>query len=86
MRERGFAGTDPVTRDPLIMHHMDQNPAGPLVEVPGPRHSVWNTRQHPLGNVPGVGLSAELRAAFNQWRAEYWKARATEELAKRGVQ
>jgi len=86
MKERGFAGTDPATGDPLIMHHMDQSPSGPLVEMPATRHSVWNARQHPLGNAPGTGLSAEQRAAFNQWRVEYWKARAAEELARRGPQ
>lgn len=65
MQERGFAGTDPVTGDPLILHHIAQNPAGPLVEIPVRGHSIWNARQHPFGNALGVGLTAEQRAAFN---------------------
>ena len=86
MRERGFSGTDPVTGAPLIMHHVNQNPAGPVVEIPALRHSVWNPRQHPFGNTPGAGLSLDQRAAFKQWRNEYWKARAAEELSRRGLQ
>jgi len=85
MEQRGFAATD-AQGNRLILHHLEQNPAGPLVEMPAGRHSIGNPRQHPLGNAPGVGLSAEQRAAFNQWRVDYWKARAAEELARRGVQ
>jgi len=87
MKERGFAATDPVTGDPLILHHLDQNPAGPLVEMVAPRHNVWNVRQHPFGDTPGAGLSAEQRAAFNsQWRPAYWRTRAAEELRRRGLE
>jgi hypothetical protein len=84
MAKDGFAAKD-INGKPLVLHHLDQNPAGPLVEMPGFRHSIHNPIQHPLGNAPGVGLSVEQRAAHNAWRGEYWKARATEELARRGL-
>ncbi len=84
MAKDGFAAKD-INRKSLILHHLDQNPAGPVVEMPGFRHSVHNRIQHPLGNARGVGLTAEQRTAFNAWRVEYWKARALEELARRGL-
>ena len=84
MAQRGFAGKDIYGR-PLVLHHMGQSPAGPLVEIPRPLHNINNAIQHPLGNAPGVGLTAEQRAAFDVWRVEYWKVRAIEELAKRGL-
>jgi hypothetical protein len=85
MSELGFAAKDPVSGDPLVLHHLNQQPAGPLVEIPASKHSVWNTRQHPLGNTKGSGLTPEQRAVFNPWRNEYWKARAIEELKLRGL-
>jgi hypothetical protein len=85
MQQRGFAARD-INGEPLQLHHLNQNPAGPLVEIPATRHSITNPVQHPLGNVPGAGLTSEQRAAFNQYRPEYWKARATVELQRRGVQ
>ncbi len=51
--------------DKLILHHLNQNPAGPLVEIPRPFHSTGNTIQHPLGTAPGVGLTKAERAAHN---------------------
>ena len=83
MAQRGFAAKDLHGR-PLVLHHLEQNPAGPIVEIPKPLHNIHNPVQHPLGNAPGVGLTAEQRAAFDAWRVEYWKARAAEELTKRG--
>ena len=84
MAKNGFAPKD-INGKKLILHHLDQNPAGPVVEMPGFRHSIGNRVQHPLGNSPGVGLTAGERAAFNAWRESYWKARALAELTLRGV-
>ncbi|MGH7857283.1 MAG: RHS repeat domain-containing protein, partial [Candidatus Binatia bacterium] len=83
MSEYGFSATDR-HGNKLILHHLDQNPAGPVVEMPAMRHSIGNRVQHPLGNTPGAGLSPSEREAFDQWRVEYWKARAREELGRRG--
>jgi hypothetical protein len=54
--------------------------------MPAPNHSIGNVRQHPFGNTAGAGLTAEQRAAFNQWRTDYWKSRAQEELTRRAGQ
>jgi len=84
MARDGFSARD-INGRTLILHHLDQNPAGPLAEMVGKRHSVHNRVQHPLGNVAGVGLTREQRATFDNWRREYWKARALEELTVRGL-
>ena len=84
MAKKGFAAKD-INGDPLILHHLKQNPAGPLVEIPAFRHSIGNRVQHPFGNASGLGLTAEQRSAFNLWRESYWKARALEELTRRGL-
>jgi hypothetical protein len=83
MQQHGFAPTT-VNGDSIVLHHLGQNPAGPLVEMPAANHSIWNSVQHPLGNTAGAGLSAAERASYNAWRTEYWQWRATQELnAKR---
>lgn len=64
--------------------HLNQSPKGPVVEMPAKNHKISNRRQHPLGNAAGVGLTTQQRAAADAWRVEYWKARAAEELARRG--
>ena len=84
MAEEGFAAKDAKGRK-LYLHHVGQNPAGPVVEVPSPYHNIGNKTQHPRGNVRGAGLSAEQRAAFDSWREDYWRARASEELERRGL-
>jgi hypothetical protein len=84
MAKKGFAAKD-INGVPLDLHHLGQNPMGPLVEIPVTRHSIANRIQHPLGNAPGAGLTDEQRAAHDLWREAYWKARALEELARRGV-
>ena len=84
MAQHGFAAKD-INGKKLILHHLDQNPAGPIVEIPGFRHSIGNRVQHPLGNAAGAGLTAEQRTAFNAWRTDYWKTRALEELTRRGL-
>jgi RHS repeat-associated protein len=84
MAKDGFAAKD-INAKALELHHLDQNPAGPVVEIPGFRHKISNEIQHPFGNSPGAGLTAEQRAAFDAWRVNYWKARAAEELARRGM-
>ena len=80
----GLAGAD-ANGETIILHHFGQNPNGPVVEIPSSRHSVWNSNQHPFGNISGAGLTAEQRAAFNPWRNNYWRARATQELIRRGL-
>ncbi|WP_436717016.1 HNH/ENDO VII family nuclease [Roseiconus lacunae] len=84
MAKYGFSPKD-VNGNKIVLHHLDQNPTGPIVEMPGVRHSIHNSIQHPLGNAPGAGLTAEQRTAFNAWRENYWKTRAAEELTKRGI-
>ncbi len=84
MAEKGFAAKD--SRGvALELHHHQQNPGGPLIEIPADRHKPGNRNQHPFGNTPGSGLTPEQRDAFNAWRKEYWRARAAEELRRRGV-
>jgi len=82
MKEHGFAATD-VNGNSLQLHHHNQSPAGPLVEIPAPKHNINHPVQHPQGNQPGVGLTDQQRGAFNEWRVRYWRARAEEELNRR---
>jgi hypothetical protein len=81
MAQRGFAPK--INGREIQLHHLGQNPRGPLVEIPKPMHSTANKSQHPSGNKRGVGLAFEERRDFNDWRLEYWKARARDELARR---
>jgi RHS repeat-associated protein len=84
MHQRGFAAKD-IHGNKLELHHLGQDPYGAIVEVPFRRHKLWNTVQHPFGNLPGAGLTAEQRALFNVWRTRYWRARAAQELTRRGL-
>jgi len=84
MQQYGFAPAT-VNGDSTVLHHLEQNAAGPLVEMPLTNHSIWNEAQHPLGNAPGVGLSDAERAAYDSWRTAYWKWRATQELNVRRI-
>jgi RHS repeat-associated protein len=84
MRENGFAPRT-INGEGLSLHHMDQNPSGPVVEMPFKNNNVWNKIQHPLGTTLGAGLTEAERAAFNAWRVEYWKSRAAQELARRAA-
>jgi hypothetical protein len=84
MERNGFAAVDQ-NGEKLILRHLEQNPNGPLVEMPGSNHSIGNEVQHPRGNAPGAGLTPEKREQFNQWRTDYWQARAREELDRRGL-
>jgi len=85
MAKRGFAPLD-VNEEKIVLHHHRQAPAGPLIEIHEPRHRLGNLAQHPFGTQRSMGLTAEQRAAFNEWRVDYWKARAREELRRRGSQ
>ena len=71
----GFAARDARGRT-MVLHHHRQNPAGPIIEIPGSKHSIGNANQHPFDNTKGMGLSADQRVEFNAWRVDYWKARA----------
>jgi RHS repeat-associated protein len=82
MAEKGFAPRT-INGDKIVLHHHQQNPAGFIVEMPAKNHNIWNTNQHPFGNAPGVGLSAEQRTAFDAWRVDYWKTRAQTEIQRR---
>ena len=84
MQEIGFAPRT-VNGEQIVLHHLDQNPSGPLVEMPRSHNDVWNTIQHPFGNTAGAGLTDAQRAAYNDWRTEYWQWRATQELNLRRV-
>jgi hypothetical protein len=85
MADKGFAAKD-VNGNPIVLHHHNQNPAGPIIEMPRSRHNVHNSIQHPFGNTPGAGLTKQQRDAFNDWREDYWRARALDELNKRGLE
>lgn len=82
MSQKGFSAKD-INGEPLSLHDLNKNAAGPLVEMPAFRNNVHNRVQHPFGNTAGAGLTAEQRAAHNVWREQYWKARAVEELQRR---
>ena len=84
MREKGFAATD-LHGNKIELHHLEQNPHGPIVEIPFKHHWLRNKSQHPRGNQPGAGLTSDQRALFDVWRERYWRARATSELAARGL-
>jgi len=69
----------------IYLHHHQQNPNGPIVEIPQEFHSnPGNKNQHPLGNTKGVGIQGA-RPEFDAWKRRYWKARAAEELARKGL-
>jgi hypothetical protein len=84
MARDGFAAKD-INGKKLHLHHLNQNPNGPIVEIPGFRHNAHNPVQHPLGTAPGVGLTKAQREAFDGVRVRYWKERAIEELSLRGL-
>jgi len=84
MQKHGFAAKTK-NGDKIVLHHHQQNPAGPIIEVPASNHSIGNARQHPFGNQKGSGLTPEQRSAFDQTRVNYWKQRAAEELQRRGL-
>ena len=69
----------------LYLHHLKQNPSGPIIEMPAGYHDISNKIQHPYGNAKGMGLTKKERVEFNPWRENYWRARAKEELGKRGI-
>jgi hypothetical protein len=76
--KRGFATKDPMNpSEGLVLHHLDQSPFGPVIEMPATRHDNANPRQHPFGNLPGAGLASHQRADFNAW--------ARGELLRRGL-
>ena len=84
MKKDGFAATTK-NGDKIDLHHLDQNPNGPLVEIPRPNHKISNRTQHPNGNTPGGGLTEAQREVHDAWRESYWKARAAEEMMRRGI-
>jgi hypothetical protein len=84
MQKYGFAAKDGAGSS-LVLHHHRQNPAGPIIEMPAGNHSIASAAQHPFGNAKGSGLTVQQRAEFDQWRVEYWKWRATQELQSRGL-
>lgn len=85
MAKRGFAGKT-ADGESIVLHHHLQNPDGFIVELPASKHSIGNVNQHPYGNAKGAGLTTEQRTAFDNWRVDYWKARAQAELQKRAGQ
>jgi hypothetical protein len=85
MQKYGFAARDS-NGNSLVLHHHQQNPMGPIIEMPASNHNIGNAAQHPFGNTKGMGLTPQERLAFDQWRVDYWKWRATQELQNRGLQ
>lgn len=84
MLKVGF-GPDDINMRPLTLHHFRQRPVGPLIEVPRDFHLNANVRQHPYRNARGMGLTKAERDLYNQTqRPAYWKARAKDELMRRG--
>jgi len=84
MQKHGFAAKDS-KGNKLVLHHHQQNPAGPIIEMTAKNHCIGNPRQHPYGNKKRMGLTKQQRNDFNQWRTDYWKGRATQELNNRGL-
>lgn len=82
MAQIGFAGRT-IDGETIQLHHHRQNPDGPIIELPESMHNIGNRNQHPFGNEAGSGLTAEQRQNFNNWRVEYWKARAEAEIFRR---
>ena len=84
MKDLGFSAKD-AKGNKLILHHHQQNAAGPIIEIPAKNHKIGNKNQHPFGNTEGAGLTTQQRTEFNLWRTDYWKDRAAQELGKRGL-
>lgn len=88
MQKEGVAGTTKGGRlkgsEPIVLHHQKQNVNGPIIEMPASKHraGLGNKKMHPHGNKKGAGVGS-VRPDFNNWRKEYWKNRATEELNHR---
>jgi hypothetical protein len=55
------------------LHHLAQNPKGPLVEMPRVHNKISNIVQHPFGNTTGSGLTKPQRRSYATWREEYWR-------------
>jgi hypothetical protein len=85
MAKDGFAAKLP-NGEKLYLHHHRQNPAGFIVEIPSSKHSITNVNQHPFSNTSGSGLTAQQRHEFNNWRQDYWRARAQAEIERRAKQ
>ena len=69
--------------DSMVQHHINQDPAGPVVEMPRKFHNIHNETQHPKGNKKGVGLTKQERKDFNKTRRKLNKQRAKGEIEKR---
>jgi A nuclease of the HNH/ENDO VII superfamily with conserved LHH len=82
MSRRGFAGRTKNGKE-IVLHHLAQNPAGPLIEMPRANNKISNPVQHPFGNTRGAGLSEAQRIAHDAWRNDYWRWRAKAELDTR---
>ncbi|HTV40096.1 MAG TPA: HNH/ENDO VII family nuclease [Candidatus Sulfotelmatobacter sp.] len=82
MARDGFAGYTK-NGERISLHHLAQNPNGPLVEMPRPNNRISNVIQHPFGNTPKAGLTEKQRDFHNNWREEYWRWRARRELRAR---
>jgi A nuclease of the HNH/ENDO VII superfamily with conserved LHH len=79
-------GKPPIGSDgkPINLHHMTQTQSGPIAEVTTDMHTKYHRVLHMWTNQSRGGVTrAEVlpeidRAAFDKWRAEYWKTRAVE--------
>ncbi|MGL5785178.1 MAG: HNH/ENDO VII family nuclease, partial [Alphaproteobacteria bacterium] len=80
------AGRAPIGSDGnrINLHHLIQTQDGALAEVSGTMHSRYHKTLHIWSNQSKGGVTrAEIlpkidRAAFDTWKADYWKARVAE--------
>ncbi|MGL5720214.1 MAG: HNH/ENDO VII family nuclease, partial [Alphaproteobacteria bacterium] len=80
------SGRAPIGPDkqPINLHHLIQTQNGALAEVSGTMHSQYHKTLHIWSNQSKGGVTrAEIlpkidRAAFDTWKADYWKARVAE--------
>lgn len=88
LEEMTSSGRSGKTREgrTIILHHLEKNPTGPIIELPNTEH--WGrpeeihtyTELHPS---EGKGLTPEQRNKFGAWKVAYWKDRAREEIERR---
>ncbi|MGL4825500.1 MAG: HNH/ENDO VII family nuclease, partial [Alphaproteobacteria bacterium] len=83
LMKRGLAPIGP-DKKPINLHHLIQTKDGALAEISGTMHSQYHKTLHIWSNQSKGGVTrAEIlpkidRAAFDAWKADYWKARVAE--------
>ena len=74
--QRMRVGRPPLGMDgkPINVHHINQSPRGPLIEMLQSEHQRMYSALHPNLRSP----SQINRRTFDRWRGQYWEWRATE--------